>query len=178
MRTSAKINSSLITWACLLIIACAPLTAQARQTTNNANANSPQAVSKDKGNYSSLTSLVNNICNDTTSTFYDFFTPTEVIVHPFATIASKRKISMLGVVLADQMLAMINNETRAQFSHKHLSSENQELTGLIQEVDGYLRIHISGRNEYGENRSHVIAVEMSEPLYRALHTTVLTEKVK
>ncbi|MDH3392830.1 MAG: hypothetical protein OEL66_02400 [Desulfobulbaceae bacterium] len=167
MHAISKKLPSLILLACLCTAVCIPLTAHAN----------PPAANTSEGNYSSLTILVNDICNDAIQRFSGFFTPSAVTVHPFEIIADyPRETSVLGVVLADQMLAMINNETSNRFDKDHTPTENQELTGLIQEMDGYLRIHITGRNEEGEKRSHVVAVEMSEPLYRALHTTVSEKK--
>jgi len=172
MRTSSKKTTSLILWACLLTFVSIPLTAQAAQAPADTTASTP---SQD-GNYSSLTALVNNICNDAILNFNDFFTPATVTVHPFETLDFPKETSLLGVVLADQMLAMVNNETSGRFAMQHHPTEGQELTGLIQEMDGYLRIHIMGRNAQGEKRSYVVAVEMSEPLYRALHATVSSPK--
>ncbi|MDH3360040.1 MAG: hypothetical protein OEL55_04140 [Desulfobulbaceae bacterium] len=172
MHTILKKTSSLICWAALCAAVCIPLTANADQTPIDNIADIHQNIASKDGNYSSLTLLVNDICSDAILRFNGFFTPSDVAVHPFKIIDhSPRETSILGVVLADQMLAMINNETSGRFAKKHGPGENQELTGLIQEMDGYLRIHITGRNEQGEKRSHVVAVEMSEPLYRALHAT-------
>ena len=166
MHTPSNKLPSLILWACLCTAVCIPLTAHANQPTTS-----------NEGNYSSLTLLVNDICSDAIIRFNGFFTPSAVTVHPFGTMDnSPRETSILGVVLADQMLAMINNETSGRFAKQHGPAENQELTGLIQEMDGFLRIHITGRNEEGEKRSHVVAVEMSEPLYRALHSTISPKK--
>lgn len=176
MPISSKKMTSLILWACLLTSVSLPLTSQAAQTTADPTDNVVENVPSEEGNYSSLTSLVNAICNDAILNFGDFFTPTPVTVHPFRTLDFPRETSILGVVLADQMLAMINNETSGRFATRHTPTESQELTGLIQEMDGYLRIHISGKNDQGEQRSYVVAVEMSEPLYRALHATVSTEQ--
>jgi hypothetical protein len=50
--------------------------------------------------------------------------------------------------------------------------EGQRISGILQEVDGYLRIHIIAANTRGERRSYVVNVEMSEPIYRALHSYV------
>ncbi|MDH4320128.1 MAG: hypothetical protein OEV73_01375 [Desulfobulbaceae bacterium] len=171
MRNPSNHLPHLILMACLLAALCMPLTARAAITTDDQNVTASDIGRE--ANYSSLTTLVNNICDDAIVRFGDFFTPASVTVHPFVTIDdSPRGLSLLGVVLADQMLAMINNETSTRFALQHSATETQELTGLVQEMDGYLRIHIKGRNEHGEKRSHVVAVEMSEPLYRALHTTV------
>ncbi len=177
MRTPSNTLSHLIFMACLLASLCMPLTALAAITMDDQNATATDNGIGTEANYSSLTALVNNICDDAIVRFGSFFTPASVTVHPFVTIDdSPRGLSLLGVVLADQMLAMINNETSTRFALHHSPTETQELTGLIQEMDGYLRIHIKGRNEHGEKRSHVVAVEMSEPLYRALHTAVSPEK--
>jgi len=176
MRTSSNNLPLLIFMACLIASFSIPLPAQATMTTDDQIGTEEYNPDRE-GNYSSLTALVNNICDDAIVRFGNFFTPASVTVHPFVTMDdSPRGLSMLGVVLADQMLAMINNETSTRFAMQHSPTESQELTGLIQEMDGYLRIHIKGRNEHGEKRSHVVAVEMSEPLYRALHATVSPAK--
>ncbi|MDH3393748.1 MAG: hypothetical protein OEL66_07050 [Desulfobulbaceae bacterium] len=178
MRTSLKKMTILTLWVGLFTFVNTPQTSQAAPTAADTAANVMENAPAQDGNYSSLTSLVNDICNDAILNFADFFTPASVTVHPFKTLDFPRETSILGVVLADQMLAMVNNETSGRFAMEHSQTETQELTGLIQEMDGYLRIHISGINAKGEKRSHVVAVEMSEPLYRALHATVDPDQLR
>ena len=76
-------------------------------------------------------------------------------------------MTLLGVTLADQMIAMINNNP---IDPKVRGQHNQTLSGVLQELDGLLRIHISGKNSRAVRRSFSVNVEMSEALYRALHT--------
>ena len=124
-------------------------------------------------NYSSLPSLVAMISRDAMEQFYDFFGPEPVLVEPFMVLGEypAAKVSLLGATLADQMTAVINNEAIAQ-PHSATEVYEQRLQGLLQESDGYLRIHMSGQNSRGEWRSYVVNVEMSEPIYRALHSYV------
>lgn len=122
-------------------------------------------------NYSGLADLVTMICEDALERFEGFYGSSVVMVSPFTTIGffEKGKHSELGVALADQMVAMINNDTK---DHLGLAQggTKQELNGVLQEVDGYLRVHLSGVNAAGQRTSFVVIVEMSEPIYRALHT--------
>lgn len=125
-------------------------------------------------NYSGLSELITMICDDAIERFQGFYGPTVVTVNPFVSKDSseKTKVSKLGVTVADQMIAMINNDTLVMADTKKESHGNyeQNLAGVLQEIDGYLRIHISGRNVEGKRISYVANVEMSEPIYRALHT--------
>ena len=126
-------------------------------------------------NYSGLSELVSMICDDAIERFQGFYGSTVVDVKPFASVSAVQnaKISKLGVTLADQMIAMINNDTfiMADTSEeKNKGDYGQNLSGVLQEIDGYLRIHISGRNVDGKRISYVANVEMSEPIYRAMHT--------
>ena len=124
--------------------------------------------------YSGLSELVSMICDDAIERFQGFYGPTVVNVTPFATNGSvqKVKVSKLGVTLADQMIAMINNDTlvMANAARQNTESYEQNLFGVLEEIDGYLRVHINGRNVEGKRVSYVANVEMSEPIYRALHT--------
>lgn len=122
-------------------------------------------------NYSGLADLVSMICDDALERFQSFYKKTVVTVEPFTTIGfhERNKQSELGVTLADQMRAVINNETMDN-PPRSSGKRTQKLNGVLQEVDGYLRIHISGVNAAGERTSYVVSVEMSEPIYRALHT--------
>lgn len=122
-------------------------------------------------NYSGLADLVTMICDDALGRFQSFYGPTHVRVDPFTTMGTfeKNKLSELGMTLADQMVAKINNDIRSN-PGLAVGATNQKLQGVLQEIDGYLRIHISGVNAAGEWASYVVNVEMSEPIYRALHT--------
>lgn len=125
--------------------------------------------------YSSLTGLLMQICADASIEFKNFFGPAPIRVEPFAVLGEfgSRKRSLLGATLADQMRAMVNNTAVSPFDAD--PSENnhpQKLNGVIQELDGFLRIHVLGLNEFGDRRSFVANVEMSESIYRALHTPV------
>jgi len=122
--------------------------------------------------YANMTELVTLICDDAMGDFSGFFGPTLVSVKPFSVIGdyNVKKITLLGITLADQMAAMINSEPAAVYEVEE--KYGQTLSGIIEEIDGYLRVHISGRNVRGERRSFVVNVEMSEPLYRALHSYV------
>ncbi len=126
-------------------------------------------------NYASLSHLVTMVCDDAMERFYNFFGTSPVTVEPFRVageFSTANRVSLLGATLADQMSAGINNEAVAQPASANATAE-QRLHGLLQEMDGYLRIHMSGRNNRGEWRSYVVTVEMSEPIYRALHSYVV-----
>ena len=122
-------------------------------------------------NYSGLADLITMICDDSLERFQDFYGPSLVTVEPFTTIGlfEGGKRSELGVTLADQMAAIINNDTLAG-NGRARGKIAQRLNGVLQEVDGFLRIHLSGVNASGARTSYVVSVEMSEPIYRALHT--------
>ena len=124
--------------------------------------------------YSSLTHLINMVGTDAGKQFSDFFDPAPVTVEPFPLLGefAPRRMSMLGATLADQMAVIINNSPGSSLPAAEKESSAQLLKGIIQEVDGYLRIHMSGRNSRGEWRSYVANVEMSEAVYRAMHTYV------
>ena len=124
--------------------------------------------------YSGLSELITMLCDDTIERFQGFYGETVVRVEPFVSIgrSQQKKISELGMTIADQMVAMVNNDTIMHTRPLTPSSQRfeQKLSGVLQEVDGYLRVHIYGRNVRGERISYVANVEMSEPIYRALHT--------
>ncbi len=123
-------------------------------------------------NYTNLAELVAVICEDAGRQFDNFFGPSGIRVQPFGVISDYRikKITILGMTMADQMAAMVNTHSVARRSAD--PSYDQTLGGMLEELDGYLRIHIHGRNVYGERRAYVANVEMSEPVYRALHSYV------
>lgn len=122
--------------------------------------------------YANMTELVTLICDDAMGDFNGFYGSTMVAVKPFTVIGdfNTNKVTLLGITLADQMAAMINSEPAAVYDVEQKYS--QKLSGIVEELDGYLRIHITGRNVRGERKSFVVNVEMSEPLYRALHSYV------
>ncbi|MBU0730833.1 MAG: hypothetical protein KKE17_12320 [Proteobacteria bacterium] len=122
--------------------------------------------------YSSLPDVIEKICRSAISQFYDFYAPQVVNVEPFNVIdeRARKRITLLGVTLADQMTARINSDSREK--NQACEQNEQWLRGVMQEVDGMLRVHISGLNGYGQRRSYVVTVEMSEAVYRALHTYV------
>lgn len=125
-------------------------------------------------NYSSLAGLVAMVCDEAIEQFYDFFGPAQVRVEPFLVLGEfpPKRITLLGATMADQMAAMINNNSVAQYIPEGGGDFDQKVQGVLQEVDGLLRVHISGVNSGGERRSYVINVEMSEPIYRAMHSYV------
>jgi hypothetical protein len=75
-------------------------------------------------------------------------------------------LTPLSEILADQMIAMINNK-RIDYSMQ--GQYDQELKGVLQEEDGYLRIPISGFNGVAQRISYTASVGMSEARYRALY---------
>lgn len=125
--------------------------------------------------YLSLADLVTMIGADAAHQFSGFFTADSVRVEPFPVLGEfpDQRITVLGATLADQMTAIIN---AIPGRWNGASSGEQWLKGVIQEVDGTLRVHISGRNGLGEWRSYVANVEMSAPVYRAMHTYVAYER--
>lgn len=119
--------------------------------------------------YATLPELVTLICDDAMESFWEFYGPSTVAVRPFRVIADYRvkKTTLLGITLADQMTAMVNNQRVPNYHAPQRYP--QKMDGVIEELDGFLRIHISGRNIRGERRSYSVNIEMSEPIYRALH---------
>ncbi len=172
-HTNRIIKQPLIWGAILgLMIISAPGTYAADPETNDNLPTEEAATSTiTYQNYSGLAELITMICDDALDRFQGFYGPTAVNIEPFATLGffEKNKQSELGMTLADQMTAIINNDTFNNLGRAH-GKTTQNLRGLLQEVDGYLRIHISGVNAAGKRTSYVVSVEMSEPIYRALHT--------
>ncbi len=125
-------------------------------------------------NYAGLTELVSMVCEEAVSRFQGFYEARPVYVQPFVAVKQypRRNISLLGITLADQMTAMINIHGLAAQPPLEYDESAQWMQGVLQEIDGYLRLHISGMNALGERRSYVVHIEMSEPIYRALHTYV------
>lgn len=120
--------------------------------------------------YANLSELVAMICDDASRQFDEFFGPSVIKVRPFNVISDYRikKMTILGITLADQMAAMINCYSVSQIPAE--DSYEQIVGGMLEEIDGFLRVHIHGRNVYGERRAYVANVEMSESIYRALHS--------
>lgn len=120
--------------------------------------------------YANLPELITLVCDDAMQVFWEFYGPTTVAVRPFRVIADYqvKKATILGITLADQMVAMINAQAVPQ--HPTPIQYPQKMEGVIEELDGFLRIHINGRNVRGERRSYSVNVEMSEPIYKALHS--------
>ncbi len=120
--------------------------------------------------YSNLSELITLICDDAMEEFWEFYGPTTVAVRPFKVIANYtvKKTTILGITLADQMTAMINTQAVPEYTAR--VKYPQELEGVIEEIDGFLRVHMNGRNVRGERRSYAVTVEMSDPIYRALHS--------
>jgi len=157
--------------AIMLMLAPLAYAADTESVNSSPPTDEAQPTSRSFRNYSGLADLITMICDDALERFQGFYGSSVVKVEPFATIGfhERNKQSELGMTLADQMTAIINNETLAnQGWAKGMTT--QKLNGVLQEVDGYLRIHISGVNAAGARTSYVVSVEMSEPIYRALHT--------
>ncbi|OIP49673.1 MAG: hypothetical protein COZ12_08505 [Deltaproteobacteria bacterium CG_4_10_14_3_um_filter_60_8] len=138
-------------------------------------------------NYASLSELIGMICADAIHQFNGFFGPTLIRVEPFPFLweFEHQRPSMLGITLADQMTAVLNGHTsmdawsqRDQYATPDPDEAPvQWVQGTLQEMDGYLRLHISGSNQNGERRSYVVNAEMSESIYRALHTSPVRSRL-
>jgi len=129
-------------------------------------------------NYSSLTSLVAMVGGDAMEHLHGFFAAEPVTIEPFIVLSefsTRQRISLLGATLAEQMAAVISNESLAVWRPATAGENEQRVSGVLQEVDGYLRIHILAANTRGDRRSYVVNVEMSEPIYRALHSYVYVQ---
>lgn len=125
--------------------------------------------------YASLTGLVTMVGRDAMEQLQGFFAPVPVTVEPFIVLdefSSRQRVSLLGVTLAEQVAAVIGNESPVVWRPAAAGEGEQRVSGVLQEVAGYLRIHIIAANSRGERRNYVLNVEMSEPVYRALHSYV------
>jgi hypothetical protein len=126
--------------------------------------------------YSSFFPLVGEICTEAASAFNGFFDSSPVQVRPFVHIggAANDDSSLLGVVLADQMAAMLNGHANAHYGTAAGGNDDRQqlLEGVLQEMNGYLRIHMHATNQHGVRRSHVVLVEISAAVYRALHSYI------
>ena len=168
--------------ACLLALSLVALPDATRAQDRLAGVDEPVAVTASAAlrNYASLPKLISMICDDAVRQFDDFFGSTLVRVEPFPFLweFKRQRPSMLGITLADQMAAVLNCHTRiGAWSQRDQyatpdpnESPMQWVQGTIQEIDGYLRVHIIGSNAKGVRKSYVVNAEMSEPIYRALHT--------
>ena len=123
--------------------------------------------------YGGVNEMIEKVGRDAMEEFSDFFGPAVVNVEPFVLVDRypRATVSALGLALADRMVAGINDDSVSRVPPEG-EPRPQWLMGMLQEMDGYLRIHIYGINMRGERRSFVAVVEMSEPLYRALHARV------
>jgi hypothetical protein len=125
--------------------------------------------------YSSLFSLIGEVCTEAAGSLNGFFDSSPVQVRPFVHIggAVNNDSSLLGVVLADQMAAMLNGHANARYRTVAGGDDDfQLLEGVLQEMNGYLRIHMHATNRHGGRRSHVALVEISAAVYRALHSYI------
>ena len=125
--------------------------------------------------YASLPSLVAMVGSDAMEHLHGFFAAEPVTIEPFIVLSefsTRQRVSLLGATLAEQMAAVISNESLAVWRAPSAGEHEQRVSGVLQEVDGYLRIHIFAANTRGDRRSYVVNVEMSEPIYRALHSYV------
>ncbi|HIJ89343.1 MAG: hypothetical protein OEV89_00605 [Desulfobulbaceae bacterium] len=126
-------------------------------------------------NYSSLPGLVAMVGSDAMEHLNGFFAAEPVTIETFIVLSefsTRQRVSLLGATLAEQMAAVIGNESLAVWRPAAPGEHEQRVSGILQEVDGHLRIHITAANTRGERRSYVVNVEMSEPIYRALHSYV------
>ena len=126
-------------------------------------------------NYASLPNLVAMVGSDAMEHLHGFFAAEPVTIEPFIVLSefsTRQRVSLLGATLAEQMAAVIGNESLAMWRSPSAGEHEQRVSGILQEVNGYLRIHIIAANTRGDRRSYVVNVEMSEPIYRALHSYV------
>ena len=162
--------------AVLLVLFCAFWATGAWATEKEAEAKGSATESVvSHGKYSSLTGLVAMVGSEAMAQLHDFFAADPVTIEPFIILGeftTRKKISLLGATLAEQMAAVISNEALAVWRPAVAGASEQRISGVLQEVGGYLRIHIIAANTRGEQRSYVVNVEMSEPVYRALHSYV------
>jgi hypothetical protein len=134
----------------------------------------PAASAQESRGYATLPALLAQVGSEAMAQFQDFFDLAPLVVEPFVHLrqdAGRPRISLLGAMLAEQMAVVLGNEALVQWPLPQ-GELGQYLSGSLLETDGYLRVQISGSNTRGELRSHVVNVEMSEPIYRALHTFI------
>ncbi|OKY73622.1 MAG: hypothetical protein BM485_17535 [Desulfobulbaceae bacterium DB1] len=175
MKKKGKGIFGITSWCLLFLAGCTAGQPVAAPESNDGMASMGQSPVERRVSYlrySNLSELVTGVCDDAGEVFRGFYGPADVAVSPFAVISDYRvrKMTMLGITMADQMTAMINSAPAAGFREGEHYAQTME--GVIEEMDGYLRVHISGRNIMGERRGYVANVEMSEPIYRFLHSYV------
>ncbi|MEW6429785.1 MAG: hypothetical protein AB1568_17330 [Thermodesulfobacteriota bacterium] len=150
----------------------APLIARPQESYNAAavSAQSGRPSLFRYGNYAGLAEMITVVCDEAAKVFDHFYGPSQVMVKPFVfvTETGEKRLTELGATLADQMMAMVNRNT---VDGRLKGDGGQDLQGVLQEIDGYLRLHISGTNLQAERRSYTANIEMSEPLFRSLHAT-------
>lgn len=180
MKISGAVNRIVFsTQVALLVLLCAFWAAGAWAAEKEEEVRSPAAETVvGPRNYASLPGLVAMVGADAMEQLHGFFAAEPVIVEPFIVLgefSSRQRISLLGATLAEQMAAVIGNESLAVWRAPATGEQQQRVSGILQEVDGYLRIHILAANTRGERRSYVVNIEMSEPIYRALHSYVTVQ---
>jgi hypothetical protein len=176
LRTDLRFFFELLTGVALLVL-CLPLSCAggqvetrpdlvARPSTDAPTAN--RVSSFEFRQYPSLHELITDVCQDAGRFFSDFYSQTPVTVQPFVFLTGSggKRLSPMGATLADQMTAMVNNQ---QGTVVVSGPAKQELKGVLIELDGYLRIHMSGINALDQRRSYTAQVEMTEALYRSLY---------
>lgn len=118
--------------------------------------------------YQGMAELIIAVADDAAGSFAWFYGKQPVTVAPFVFVTEQgdKKLSNFGITLADQMVAAVNNGTTVSWLG---GDRKQQMRGSLQEIDGWLRVHISGENTAGEQRSYAANIEMSEAVYRALY---------
>jgi len=143
--------------------------------------NSPPAVTP-AAIYQDVTGLVARASSEAGRVLQGFFSSGPVVVEPFVFVTSfsRHPDTALSLIWASQLAAAVPNSVPSWTTPSPLSGTSSEkgrlqtLGGSLQEVDGFLRIHIIAQNARQERQSQVINIEMSEPLYRSLHSTIIT----
>lgn len=159
----------------LLVLLCALWATGAGATEKEPGQGAAAEGVVSRKNYSSLADLVALVGADAMEQLHGFFAAEPVTVEPFLVrreFSNRRGISLLGAALAEQMATVIGNESPALWRFAGAGEHEQQVFGVLQEMDGYLRIHIVAVNTRGARRSYAVNVEMSEPVYRALHSYV------
>lgn len=173
LRTQPYLMKRLVLSLVVLALSAGCVSAQPAQDAAYIDVPAPRESGPVQG-YASVPGVVSIFSRDAIGQFKYFFAAAPVVVEPFLVIgefSSAKKMTTLGMTLADQMAAVINNEALAPMEGAG-GGTPQRIWGFLQEADGYLRVHVTGENSRGERRSYVVNVQMSEPIYRALHTYV------
>lgn len=175
MKISGAVKRIIFPTQVMLFVAfCAFWTTGALAGEDEGRGSASEGVVSQRG-YSSLPSLVAMIGADAMEHLHGFFAAEPVTVEPFIVLSefsTRQRISLLGATLAEQMAAVIGNESLAVWRPAAGGENEQRVSGVLQEVDGHLRVHILAANTRGDRRSYVVNVQMSEPIYRALHSYV------